>query len=132
VSAATDGGARVAAERRYREGRGLGLLWFGVLGPALAWFVHIAAGYALVLPACAYRATLAIHGLSLALLAIAIAGGWVSHGVWRDLGRSTEGEEHGVLGRSRWMAIAGMISGGWFAAVIVAQWIPVFFIPPCR
>jgi hypothetical protein len=130
-----DAAARVVpdpARERYASGRGLMLLWFGFLGSAIAWLLHLVISYVLVLPACMYGIPIVIHAASLLLLGTALLSGWISYGSWQDLGRSTEDEEGGVVGRSRWMALSGMVAGGWFALVIVAQWIPAFMLSPCR
>jgi hypothetical protein len=125
-------GAPPDARARYDRPGAVLLLWFGFLGGAIAWLLHLFIGYLLVGYACHFGLTFLIHIVSVVLLGVSLLSGWVSYRSWQDLGRSTEDEGEGVIGRSRWMALSGMVAGGWFAVVIVAQWIPVFMLPPCR
>jgi hypothetical protein len=130
AGAAGRGSAEVRAYLGTR--RGLIRLWFGFLGAAIAWLLHLFVAYMLVGYACELDRTILIHAASALLLGLAVLAGWVSRGTWRAVAGPAGRAGEDPLVRSRWMAIVGMLAAGWFTVVIVAQWIPVFLIPPCR
>jgi hypothetical protein len=119
------------ALERFETARATALLWFGFLGSALAWLAHLALSYILVGYACDYGLPAIIHLPSVLMLGVTAAAGWVSWLSWGRLGRSTEDEIEGLEGRSRFMALSGVIMAVFFGVVIIAQWIPAFIMPPC-
>jgi hypothetical protein len=119
------------AAQPFEEPRGVALLWFGFLGGAIAWLLHLTLSYILVGYACDYDLPFLVHLPSVLMLALTAAAGWVSWKSWGRLGRSTEEEVEGVEGRSRFMAMSGLVMAGFFGLVILAQWIPAFIMPPC-
>ena len=126
------GGPPTAAEAYFASGRGKLALWAGVLGGAAAWSVQLQIGYALSRFSHSVPwLTGAHHATSLVATLLAVAATLLA---WRDWRRAGGGEsggaEGGVTGRARFMAMLGVVTSGLFALVIVAQWVPVFFIQP--
>jgi hypothetical protein len=119
------------AVERFERTRGIALLWFGLLGPALAWFFHLALSYILVGYACDSGLVVLLHGASLLMIGVTLAAGWVSWKNWNRLGRPTDEEIEPPEGRSRFMAMSGLVMSGFFLLVILAQWIPTFIMPAC-
>lgn len=117
--------------RRFREPRGIALLWFTVLAGPVAWLTGLNADYALVRVACARGSMLPLHVVSLATLLLALAGGWVAWTEWRRTGREWPGEGGGTLPRSRFLIALGLLGSPYFALVIVAQWVGKLFLNPC-
>jgi hypothetical protein len=74
---------------------------------------------------------LPLHLLSLATLALAVAGGVVAWREWRRAGREWPGEGPGTLPRSRFIAVLGLLGAPLFALTIVAQWVANLFLNPC-
>lgn len=132
--------AATAEERiasHYRASRGLALLWFGFLGGALAWKLQLMANYILVPYACWHDLSITIHLASLLFLLIAFASAFAAWRSWKDTGSYPleddryDEEAAPPVGRSRWMAMAGLIMNPFFALVILGQWIPNLILSPC-
>jgi hypothetical protein len=107
--------------RHLRAGRGIAALWFAVLAGPVAWMLGLNVQYALVRVACAKSSMLPLHLLSLATLALAVAGGVVAWREWR----------RGTLPASRFMAVLGLLAAPLFGLTIVAQWVANLFLNPC-
>lgn len=122
----------VREAERFREPRGIALLWFAVLAGPVAWMLGLNAEYGLVRVACAKDSMLYLHAVSLLTLLLALAGGWVALREWRRAGAEwPEGEEGGSIPRSRFMTTLGLLSSALFALTILCQWIASFFLNPC-
>ena len=112
-------------------GRDLLALWTGILLPPVAWFLSQQLSYTLVLWACATGRQFVLHIVTVAMLLLAGAGGFIAWRTWRRAGRGRPDEGGGMLPRSRFMAVVGLLSSGMFALVIVAQGIPSFLLSAC-
>jgi hypothetical protein len=107
-----------------------GALWFGLLGSHVAWLLHLALSYPLVPLSCALEWGMIFHLISLVMVLAAVASltvAWQSRQQLRHEGANGTAR----YGRQSFMALFGLLSGVLFLAVILAQWLPVFFIPPC-
>jgi hypothetical protein len=124
-------GAAPQEAAHFETPRGKLALWTGVLGGAVAWAAQFQFGYALVRFSCT-RTWLAglHHAETLVFLAGAVASMLLALREWNRL-RPAESEQPGVLGRSRFLAGLGVITSGFFSLVIVAEWVPMFFLSPC-
>ncbi|WP_200214576.1 hypothetical protein [Micromonospora coerulea] len=114
------------------------LLWYGVLGGAVAWGVHVFAAWGLDELACAAGSD---HVAAVPLwqavgLAVVIPGLFtvgsllVAALVWRRTGRA--GEEDRPFGRSRMLAVVGVWSNLLFLTIIVLGGVAVLVLPPCQ
>jgi hypothetical protein len=112
--------------------RGEFWLWVGAGGGAIIWSVQLFVGYALCRFSSDHRWLTGVHhGVSVVALAGTVWTTIVSWRNWQQLGDGQpRGSEPGVPGRSGFLAAFGVVSGAYFVAVILAQWIPVFFIDP--
>ena len=113
-----------------KSGAGVGELWAGVLVGPTAMLFQLEANYALVLWACRTGHTWPLHVVSLFALLATIVAGVLAYGVWFRL--NTEEDSGGPFARSRFMAAVGILISLLMAAVIVAQWLPVFIHHPCE
>lgn len=116
------------------DGRGGKLaLWTGVLGGPVAWAIQFQIGYTLCRFSCTREHLAAVHhALTLATLIAAVACTLLALREWRRSGPpGSHGDEGGALGRSRFLAALGVLSSGLFSIVIVAEWVPMFFLSPC-
>jgi hypothetical protein len=128
------------------EGPGLAhpfLLWFGFLGGAAAWAVHLGVVYGLVEISChSDRLAFTILGIAasgfLSLLVTAVAAlTAVSAAIIaffsqpRFLERVEEAGAPEARGRGRFMAYTGMIMSGLFAVAILSGGLPFFFLRTC-
>jgi hypothetical protein len=105
------------------------MLWFGALGPPIAWAIHLMTMYPLVEVACRLQSTLPLYGMSAVLVLMNAAAGLVSWYYLRFM-RTRNGAT--VPRRVRFMARAGLAASALFMIVIVAQTLPVFFDDPCQ
>ena len=119
------------AEAYYETPRGKLSLWVGVLGGA-AWAVQLQIGYALSRFSHEHRWLTGVHhAVSAVAVLLAVGATLLALRDWRRLGGGEpRGTEEGVAGRSRFLAVLGMVTSGLFALVIVGQWVPVFFLDP--
>ena len=136
------GRARAEEETRAvstAEGRGSGLLWFGVLGGPAAWSVEIIVGYGVEEIACSTgSASEEIEGigvepiivlLTLFLGAVTAAAGLVAFGCLRRL-RASRGTAAGE--RAEWMATAGIATSAIFLVLILVNLLSVVFLGVCE
>jgi hypothetical protein len=133
--------ARAAAEERaeqeFSAGSGVALLWYGFLGGPIAWKLQLMVVYMLVPYACWHDLPITIHLASLVCLALSLSAAWVSWGSWKSVGGHPIGPggydetASATLGRSRFMAVSGVLMGLFFGLMIVGQWIPVLVLSPC-
>jgi hypothetical protein len=123
--------AKTAAE--FKEGGGPGALWAGILAPPLAMLSQLQINYALVLWACGGPGReWVLHLVALLALAVTVLGGLLSWRNWRMTGAGFEDEGAGVIPRSRFMAVVGILLGVLLSLVVIAQWIPIFIYGPCQ
>lgn len=106
-------------------------LWAGVLAGPLAWAVQLQAVYALAAPACGTGRLWPLHLTAAACLLVAAGGGWAAWRAWRAVGGWPDPSDDPATGRTRLMAVLGMMTGVLFSLAIVAQWLAVFTLPPC-
>lgn len=111
--------------------RGKALLWFGMLGPALAWSLGFSLDYGLVRLACAKQNMIPLHLVTLVTLAVVVLAGAVAHREWRRAGGGEPTEGGGPIPRSRFMGMFGMLASAFFALLVLAQWAPKLFLNPC-
>lgn len=115
----------------FDEGRGLVELWFGFLAGPAAWFLHLNISYSLVRYICFSGAGWLLHLTTLATLLLAAAGMWVAWRSWKRIGEPDVTSGPGTLGRTRFMALGGLMLSGFFTAIVLLAWIPDFLLHPC-
>ena len=120
------------ATGEFKEGAGPLTLWACVLAGPLAALTQLQANYALVLWACGSGQTWALHLVSLLALVVAAGAGLLAWRNWRRAGALWEDDGAGVLPRSRFMSVVGMLVSAHSALVVVAQWIAVFVYSTCE
>lgn len=107
-------------------------LWAGIVGVPVVWAVQQQLTYVLVPWACHRKDATPLLALTLAMLALVLAGGWVSHREWRRVGggwpRDTSSD---VDERTRFLGMLGMLASGLFALLVVAHGIATAMIDPC-
>jgi hypothetical protein len=132
------------APRRHRAS--LAALWFGLFGAPLAWSVQELVNTPVVGHACfprseplaspSFHATVGFAlGVSVAMALVALAALLTAASTWRAVRRGHPGEHAALLdvgeGRTRFMALAGVLLGAVFLLGIVMHAIPLFILPPC-
>jgi hypothetical protein len=117
------------------------LLWFAVLGGAVAWSLHTIVDWGLEETVCRaghdevlgvpLRPLLLV--LSLLFLLMAVASTLVAYGLWRRLDAAPADDDLGVLRRRRasFMALIGVVLGLLSTTMIAMSTVAVLVIPVC-
>jgi hypothetical protein len=119
-------------EQEFFLRQGIGWLWFGLLTAPLAFLLNLLLSYMLVPWACATSQHVMLHLVPLGALLLAAGGGISAWDNWQRMRQVQPSEAGGVLPRSRFMAVIGLLSSGLFILVIMAQWLPHFILSPCQ
>jgi hypothetical protein len=124
------------------------MLLLGLIGGPAAWFAQLVASFVLASRVC-YPHDLPLRGLpqdwpavwsallpiNLVSLAVALACAGLSYRSWS----ATEGEKPGSAphlmevgeGRTRFIALVGILAGLGFATAILFETLVLFVVPPC-
>jgi hypothetical protein len=114
------------------DGTRIGALWTAnLLGP-LAVLIGLEIAYIFADRACVTGDMLPVHLTWLASLLASGLAGWLGWREWRRWGGSHAGEDAGLGGRSRFLALMGMLLSAVAALVIAAQWSAAFLFHPCQ
>ena len=122
----------VATHRAHTRGRELLAIWTGVLGPGLIFLIHLQVGYMLVPEDCARDTRLFAHVASVLGILLAAGTGMLALRTWRQRGERWPDSSASIVSRDRFLAAVGCLLAALTVLTLVAQWIPVFFINPCR
>lgn len=120
------------AERRFARWPGLLRLSLGFLVGLLAVLWDQAVAYMATPWACSVDGRWSLHVAHLLFLVIAVVVGGISWRDWRATGGGTRDDEATVVGRSRFLALAGLAASTYSALIIIAMWIAVLFLGPCQ
>jgi hypothetical protein len=116
------------------------LLWFAVLGGAVAWAVHLMAAWGTEELTCA-AGHRSISGTSLTVVlvlmvaipgAVALASLAVAWRAWRQTRGIRDGDGERRLDRARLLAIVGISANLLFVAIILLDAIALAVFPPCQ
>lgn len=143
--------ARPAVRRQppSREDRvGLGTLFFAVFGPPIAWFTQLNVNYALDSYPCFPHDTprsdlllgwegvgAALFAINIAAILVALIAVVVSLRVWRATSNDHPPIDNEFLppavGRTRFLAICGTLTGFGFMAATIFNLIALLVVPTC-
>lgn len=112
---------------RPRDDLGGGWLWYTLLVPPLAWLLHVAVMYPLVLASCAQGSALVLHLFTVFTAAPIALAWWVAHRIARDTAFPRDAREQ----RAHFLGRAARISAPLFLAITVVEWVPVLLVDPC-
>lgn len=117
---------------------------FGVLAPPLAWIVQLAAGFAMASEPCFYgserhlagpQPSGVLVGITIVALVVALAALVLSWAGFRRTRREKDVDRHHLIevgqGRTRFLALWGMILGAGFALVIAANLLALTGLTTC-
>lgn len=107
-------------------------LWFGMLGPPIIWGARFGASYVLVPYACARDTVLLLQLVTLVALLATAGAGFVAWRQGRAARKRDDDEPAPADTRTRFMALAGVLSSGLFFLVIAAEGLALFFVDPCQ
>ena len=121
------------ADRRYTTRRCLIELGAGILLAPAAWALHLNVSYFVAAEFCGGGWNLLLLAETLVFLGVASAGFWFAWSNYRNTGREwPRGDLDGVLIRSRFLAVGGLLLSALSLLLIVAQTIPILILEPCR
>ena len=107
-------------------------LWSGVLGPPLLWLVHLQVGYMVVPLACHQHQPLIVHGVTVTAIVLVLGLSMLNVVHWRRSGREWPDSSASVISQDRFLAVTGLAISALIIAALIAQWMPSFFLDPCR
>ena len=115
------------------DGVGQGIiLWSGMLLGPILWLIQFQARYSLVPVVCSNGSNLLLQIIAAIALVCTVVTGIVCWRVWISAGAEWPSDLlAGSQGRKLFMAGLGMLTGGLFSLVMIAQMIPLFFFSPC-
>ena len=103
-----------------------------LVGPVV-WLVQFQTNYTLVPLTCNHGGKWALHAVSVAALLLTAGAGLLAWGNWQGSGGGWPSEGRGgVVPRSRFMSVLGLLVSGMFFLVILAQWIASWVFGPCQ
>ena len=130
-----------AREITRRESRGSWLLWFGVLGGAVAWGLQLVVNYSLEEWFACSPGTGASHevagipvrtfalGVTIVLAAIALLALITAISCYRKL---RPGDGNDVSMRARWLSLAGVLNGVLYLVIILPSFAPPLILRVCE
>lgn len=132
----------IAHPAPHRQRVGMLALGFGIVGAPLAWNIELLAGAALSGHQCFPRyLPLAVPlwtgtwgfllATSVVAIVMGIAAGLVAWRSWRRTRDEKPGSVHGGEGRTRFMAMCGLLSSGLFLVALVFTLAAIVLVPLC-
>jgi hypothetical protein len=118
-------------EERVAGGKIQPMLWYGVFAAVAAWKLQLVTNYTLFPYLCWHRLEIVNHLLSALFFGVALSGAWIAYKAWRHMGTETDLGKGGVIGRSRFMAVSGILLSLYLALVILGQWVPNIVLSAC-
>jgi hypothetical protein len=119
-------------EEYFSQAAGVAWLWAGVLAGPVAWALSQQVMYLFATLDCSHGKDLALSPVILITLLLAAGGAFISWRNWQRVGKGMPDEGGGVMSRSRFMAVSGLLLSGFSVLVIIAEWLPVFFYRQCQ
>lgn len=106
----------------------------GFLLPPIATLAGMQIAYAVVDATCrtGRQDVPAVHVVRFVTLLVVLGAGFVAWREWRSVGVEHPGDGGSRATRVRFTAWVGVFSAGLFSLVVIAQWLPAFFLSPCQ
>jgi hypothetical protein len=122
----------IDTETRARDGTGMISQWAGNLLAPIAFLMQLEVAYALVPRACRAGDILPVHLAHAGALLIALGGMAIALRQWQRWGQDWPVDGPGPETRSRFMATLAVLVSGGFVLVMLALWLPTFWLHPCQ
>jgi hypothetical protein len=106
-------------------------IWFASLAPPVAALAHLHLSFILEHTACATGSKVAIHVVTIALLATVVWAAATARSEWIRQGSADPGQLPGPVGTRRLLALFGMLGALIFGLFILAQWFPNLILGTC-
>ncbi|HEX6049517.1 MAG TPA: hypothetical protein VFZ21_09615 [Gemmatimonadaceae bacterium] len=106
--------------------------WVSFLGGPFAVLLNLEVSYAIVDWACLSANDWSLHLVHFVSLVLAVASAWLGRSLWKATGDAWPDSGPGSTSRSRFLVAMGALGGLLFPLVILAQWVTVVVLGPCR
>ena len=117
---------------RIPDGTDAGAQWAGNLLAPIAFLLQLEVAYFAVPRACHAGVVFPVHLAHLGALLIALAGTVIAWRQWQRWGHGFPSDGSSPETRSRFMAKLALLVSGGFTLVILALWLPTFWLHPCQ
>lgn len=117
---------------RIPDGTGIPAQWAGNLLAPVAFLLQLEVAYFAVPRACNAGVVFPVHLAHLGALLIALAGTVIAWRQWQRWGRDLHSDGATPETRSHFMAELALLVSGGFTLVILALWLPAFWLHPCQ
>jgi hypothetical protein len=107
-------------------------LWIGILAGPIVWLMSFQANFTLAPWACEFNSKAALFLVTLLALLLVAGSGLLAWREWAALGKALPGDAQGAVGRTRVMALGGVLTSSMFFLVILAQSIPELLLGACE
>ena len=106
----------------------------GALAPPVAALAGQQAGYAVIDITCRTGShdLALLHVVRAATLLVVLSAGFVAWRQWQAVGVEHPGDGGSRRTRTRLLAWVGVGASALFSLVVIAQWLPAFFLSPCQ
>lgn len=107
-------------------------LWTGILAGPVVWLLSFQANFTLAPWACDFQSKTALFAVRILALLLVAGSGLLAWREWTALGKAPPADTAGALGRTRIMALGGVLLSAMFFLVVLAQSIPEFVLRACE
>jgi hypothetical protein len=105
-------------------------IWLAFVVPPFAFLLGLTA-YGIVPYVCDAGNAVALHAWMLISLLVDVGAGVLGWREWVRMGRGHPDDLHGEIPGGRLLSMLGMVGSGFFALLIVGQWIAIGLVPNC-
>ena len=109
----------------------LAALWITILAGPLVWLVYLQTNYMLVPWACHSGQKSVLIVTTVITLVLTLGTAFVGWREWHKSGATSGTEEGNAIGRSRFMALAGLGIAALFTLLVTASFIPILVLGAC-
>ncbi len=109
------------------------MLWAGNLLAPTAFLLDLQLAYQMTSIACRHQTMWHLHLVHLVMILLGTAGALLAWRAWERVGRAEyDPTGAGPIPRSRFLGLLGVSTSALFVLVMLAQWMPQFFLDPCQ
>jgi hypothetical protein len=119
------------AETAIHQPRGNTALAVAYFLPSFAALLQLEVVYLSVSHACRQGSAVPLHVESAVALLLALGGVWLGWRARAAAGGRWDEEGADPAARTRFLAVSSVLLGVLFVLVILATWLPIFFLDPC-
>jgi hypothetical protein len=124
----------MAAETQqyFLQTRGILALGSGFFVGPFSFLLHLQLNYMLVSWACATGRSFVLHLVTLGTVLLTAGAAILAWRNWQETGREWPSDSGGVVSRSRFLAVLGLLLSVLFLLTIIAQWMATLVLSPCQ